>query len=358
MDLLSIASLFQLEGDPVSCVPCGSGHINKTFAVTDTSGKKGILQIINHHVFHDVDALMRNIVAVTRHLKAKCPDPRQVLTLIPARDGAYYIHTEDGQYYRMTEYVDHGISLDQAAFDEDFYQSAVAFGTFQRLLSDFPAETLTEVIPHFHDTPDRFRLFHMALQSDRKNRANLCEDEIRFALAHEKEAGAMMDMLHTGALPLRVTHNDTKLNNVMLDADTRKPLCVIDLDTVMPGLAGNDFGDSIRFGASTALEDEEDLELVHLSLPLFQAYTRGFLSACGKALTRPEIDTLPLSAKLMTLEVGLRFLTDYLNGDTYFSISRENHNLDRCRTQFRLLADMEAKEEEMNRIVQETYSAL
>ncbi len=357
MDLLSIASLFRLEGAPVSCTPCGNGHINKTYTVVDTSGRKSILQAINHQVFRDVDALMRNIVAVTEHLKAKCPDPRQVMSLIPARDGASYIHAEDGQYYRMLVYVD-GVSLEQAATEEDFYQSAVAFGTFQRLLSDFPAETLTEVIPRFHDTPDRYRLFHEALKKDSENRAARCREEIQFVLERENKAGVMLDMLHAGALPLRVTHNDTKLNNVMLDPVTHQPLCVIDLDTVMPGLAGNDFGDSIRFGASTATEDERNLSQVRFSLPLFRAYARGFLSACGKALTQPEIDTLPLAAELMTLEVGLRFLTDHLNGDTYFSISRENHNLDRCRTQFKLLSEMEAQEEEMNRIVLETYRSL
>lgn len=358
MNMNAIVSAFQTDSAPVSCLPSGNGHINKTYTVTTSSGHRYILQCINHRVFKDVDGLMRNVIAVTAHLKKYTADPHRVLTLVPTIEGAFYFQTDDGEYYRMFEFVEHSVCLEQVETANDFYQSAVAFGEFQNQLADFPAESLVETIPHFHDTIDRYRLFKEALAGNLSGRADQCRDEIAFALAREQEAGEMVRMLRDGRLPLRVTHNDTKLNNVMMDEKTRTPLCVIDLDTVMPGLAGNDFGDSIRFGASTAAEDEPDLSKVHFSLPLFEVYTKGFLASCGKALTPLEIETLPLGAKLMTLECGLRFLTDYLNGDTYFSIRRENHNLDRCRTQFKLVADMEKQWEDMNRVIRDVYAAL
>lgn len=353
MNPLAIAARFQLDGVPVSCAPTGMGHINRTYAVVTDTGRRYILQSINHLVFRDVDGLMRNIVAVTEHLRKKIDDPRRVLSFARTRDGKSYLLAEDGHYYRVMDYVENSICLQQAADETDFYRSAAAFGEFQNLLSDFPAQTLTETIPHFHDTPDRFRQFHEALSADVRSRADGCRKEIDFVLAREKDAGVMVDMMRQGILPIRVTHNDTKLNNVLFDAETRLPLCVIDLDTVMPGLAGNDFGDAIRFGACTAVEDEQDLDRVHFSMPLFRAFTDGYLSQCGKALTRAEIDTLPLASRLMTLEVGLRFLTDHLMGDTYFSILRENHNLDRARTQFKLLSEMEEKQANMQQTVQE-----
>ena len=359
MKVDSIASAFRLEGTPVTCAPSGNGHINKTFTVTTSTGHRYILQTINHHVFKDVEGLMNNVIAVTAHLHlCNDHDPRRVLTLVPTLDGTYYTKTNDGNYYRMFEYVENSVCLEQATTENDFFQSAVAFGEFQNQLADFPADTLVETIPHFHDTIDRYRLFRDALHQNLAGRADSCRKEIEFALEREEEAGKMVRMLQAGKLPLRVTHNDTKLNNVMLDAETRTPLCVIDLDTVMPGLAGNDFGDSIRFGASTASEDERDLSKVHFSLPLYRAYAKGFLGACGKTLTRNEIDTLPLGAKLMTLECGVRFLTDHLNGDTYFSIQRENQNLDRCRTQFKLVSEMEERWEDMARVIREIVKEL
>ena len=222
----------------------------------------------------------------------------------------------------------------------------MAFGGFQHTLADFPAGTLHETIPNFHNTPDRYRLFRAALASDRCGRAASVEKEIAFVLMREEQAGALQRMRESGELPLRVTHNDTKLNNVMLDAATHRPLCVIDLDTVMPGLAAYDFGDSIRFGAATAAEDERDLSRVSMSLTRFAAFTRGFLCACP-GLTPRERETLPLGAYTMTLECGMRFLTDYLDGDRYFAVAREGHNLDRARTQLALVADMERKREAM-----------
>lgn len=349
--MLNICGKFQTKGAALSCEPYGNGHINATYLVK-TDEEQYILQRINHHIFQDVPGLMRNVERVTAFLAEKDPDPRHSLHLVPAKDGAAYVEAE-GEFYRMYDFVHDSICLDAPETEEDFYQSAVAFGSFQRQLADFPANELSETIPRFHDTPNRYRALRAAIEKDALGRAASCREEIEFALTREADAAVMINLLAAGELPLRVTHNDTKLNNVMLDAKTRKPLCVIDLDTVMPGLAANDFGDSIRFGANTGAEDEKDLKKISLSLARYEAFARGFLEACGKALTPKEIETLPWGAKLMTLECGVRFLTDYLEGDTYFRIHRPGHNLDRARTQFALVADMEKKWAQMCDIVKE-----
>ena len=242
--------------------------------------------------------------------------------------------------------------LQQPETDEDFYQSAVGFGTFQQLLSDFPAEKLHDTIPNFHNTPDRYRAFLETLERDSMHRAAQVQPEIEFALARQAEMAALQTALKSGELPLRVTHNDTKLNNVLLDAKTRRALCVIDLDTVMPGSSLYDFGDSIRFGAATAAEDERDLSKMEMNLARFRVFTRGYVCACP-GLTEKELELLPLGAKTMTMECGVRFLTDYLDGDHYFAVHRDGQNLDRARTQFKLVADMEKKWNEMQKIVAE-----
>ena len=234
---------------------------------------------------------------------------------------------------------------------EDFYQSAVAFGHFQGLLADYPAQTLHETIVNFHNTVDRFAKFKKAAAEDVMGRAKDVQKEIQFVLDREALAHTLCDMQAEGKLPLRVTHNDTKLNNIMIDDETRKAICVIDLDTVMPGLAVNDFGDSIRFGASTAEEDERDLSKVSCSMELFELYTKGFIEGCQGSLTEAELEMLPVGAMTMTYECGMRFLTDYLEGDHYFKVHRDGHNLDRARTQFTLVKDMEEKLETMNAIV-------
>lgn len=244
------------------------------------------------------------------------------------------------------------MSFDRVEKPEQFYQSAVAFGRFQNMLADYPAETLHETIPNFHNTPARLEALKKAAKEDVVGRVKDVREELEFIYKRRKDACVLMNMLERGELPLRVTHNDTKLNNVMIDNVTGKSLCVVDLDTVMPGLALNDYGDSIRFGASTAAEDEPDLSKVWLDLKLFESYTKGFLDACGDSLTEKELDMLPMGAKIMTLECGIRFLTDYIQGDTYFKIHREHHNLDRCRTQLKLVADMERKWSQMTAIVQ------
>lgn len=339
-----------LDAAPVSCERYGFGHINMTYLVVTASGRRYILQKINDSIFKDVPGLMDNITAVTAYLRKQIADPRGVLTLVPAQNGANYIRHSDGSFWRVYDFVEDSLCLQSPETAEDFYQSAVAFGNFQQQLKDFPADTLCEVIPNFHNTVDRYRIFKEALAADNSGRAKEVEAEIAFALAREQEAGTLVNMLSRGELPLRVTHNDTKLNNVMLDASTRTPLCVIDLDTVMPGLSLYDFGDSIRFGAATAAEDEKDLSKMVMDLSLFETYTKGFLSACP-GLTQNERDMLPMGAKLMTLECGVRFLTDYLNGDVYFHTTYPGQNLDRCRTQFKLVADMESKWDKMKDIV-------
>ena len=349
---IEIAGRFAVDGKIVSCEHYGNGHINETFLAVTESGRQYILQRINRHVFQDVPALMRNICAVTEYLAQRDPDPRRSLHLIPTDTGARFLHDDAGEYWRMYDFVTDSLCLDAAETSTDFYQSALGFGEFQRKLADFPASELTETIPRFHDTPDRYRQFREAMERDPLGRLAGVRAEVDFVLAREEEAGALMHMRAVGELPLRVTHNDTKLNNVLLDAATRQALCVIDLDTVMPGLAAFDFGDSIRFGAATAAEDERDLDKMEMSLDLYETCARGFITACGGALTPAELRSLPLGAKLMTLECGVRFLADYLLGDVYFHIHRPDHNLDRSRTQFKLVADMEKKWARMYEIIE------
>ena len=342
-----ICGQFRLDGLPVSCSRFGNGHINETYLLVTNRAHLYILQKLNGSVFPDLQGVMRNIIAVTAHLRKKEPDPNRVLRLVPTAAGEPYLVTESGEYWRVYEFITGGVCLEQALSPEDFRQSAIAFGRFQNQLADFPADTLVETIPRFHDTPNRYRQLREAVERDPLGRAQSAAREIRGYLSREREASALMEMLNRGELPLRVTQNDTKLNNVMLRDTDHTPLCVMDLDTVMPGLAAMDFGDAIRFGASTAEEDEQDLGKVSLSLELYRAFADGFLAACGERLTPREIETLPLGAKTLTLECGSRFLTDYLNGDVYFHTDYPEHNLIRCRTQLKLAEDMEKKWNEM-----------
>ena len=342
---------FDMKALPATIAPMGNGHINRTYLLTDKLGNKYTFQRINDVIFKDVPSLMENIRLVTEMLREKDPDPRHSLELVKTKDGNSFYHDDTG-YYRMYYFVDQSICLERAENEDEFRMSAEAFGSFQNLRSDFDASKLSETIPMFHDTENRVKNLLKAIEQDKMGRLAEVKEEVEFALARAEEAKYMKGLLEKGELKLRVTHNDTKLNNVLFDENTRKPICVIDLDTIMPGLAANDFGDSIRFGASTATEDELDLDKVTMSLDMFRAYTRGFLSACGSKLTQKEIETLPMGAKMMTYECGIRFLTDYLEGDVYFRIHRENHNIDRARTQFKLVADMEAKTAEMEAIVE------
>ncbi len=350
-----ILSHFALQGEFVSFVPIGCGHINDTLSVTYT-GQDGdrqyILQRINTHVFTKPDELMENVANVTaylaRILREKGGDPaRGTLTVFRTKDGALYHRTDAGGCWRVYNYVDGTYTLESIRDPQDFQKSGEAFGRFQKLLADYPSDTLYETIPHFHDTASRFADFRKAVQADRVNRAQSAQPEIDFVLQREADTHVLVDLLARGELPLRVTHNDTKLNNILFDNETKEGICVVDLDTVMPGLSLYDFGDSIRFGASTAAEDEQDLSKVHFSMELYRAYTRGYLCAAGDSLTAKEIEYLPFSAKLITLECGMRFLTDYLDGDAYFRVGYPEHNLVRCRTQFALVAEMEQKMPQM-----------
>ena len=351
---------FKLKGMVMSAVPYGSGHINDTFLMTlrkdDETEGRVILQRMNKSIFKKPVELMENIWNVTSFLRkeiiAHGGDPeRETLNVIQTKDGRPYFVDSEGDYWRCYVFIEDAKSYDQVESPEDFYQSAVAFGNFQRLLATYPADTLHETIEGFHDTKARFEVFKKAIADDVCGRAASVKEEIDFYLSREDVANVFGDLLEKGEIPLRVTHNDTKLNNVMIDNKTRKGICVIDLDTVMPGLAMNDFGDSIRFGASTAAEDEQDLDKVWCDMEMFDVYTKGFIEGCGGKLTQKEIELLPMGAKVMTYECGMRFLTDYLQGDTYFKIHREGHNLDRCRTHIKLIQDMEAKWDIMNEIV-------
>ena len=351
---------FQLDGMVMKAVRYGSGHINDTFLMTlredDETEGRVILQRMNKSIFTKPVELMENIMGVTSFLRERIienggdPD-RETLNVIPTKDGKPYFIDSEGEYWRCYKFIEDATSYDQVENPEDFYESAVAFGNFQRLLADYPAATLHETIKGFHDTKARFEVFKKAVADDVCGRAASVKEEIDFYLSHEDVANVFGDLLEKGELPLRVTHNDTKLNNIMIDNETHKGICVIDLDTVMPGLAMNDFGDSIRFGASTAAEDEKDLDKVWCDMDLFDVYTKGFIEGCAGRLTEKEIELLPMGAKVMTFECGMRFLTDHLQGDTYFKIHRENHNLDRARTQMKLVQDMEAKWDIMNEIV-------
>lgn len=354
MTIVEIAKQFALDREPVSAEPYGCGHINDTYCVY-AADKRYILQRINHNIFPDVAGLMGNIQRVTETVRASVVaaggDPeRECLQIIPTKDGKPYWEFE-GHYYRMYVFVEQTLSLQKVENPVHFYYAAVAFGRFQCQLADFPAETLCEVIPNFHNTASRYRDFEAAVAADKMGRAASVADEIAFVRARKADTEVLVNLLASGELPLRVTHNDTKLNNVLLDETTGKPLAVIDLDTVMPGSALYDFGDSIRFGTNPAAEDEKDLTKVFCNVDLFEQYTKGFLEACGESLTAKEKELLPFSGYLMTLECGMRFLADYLNGDTYFKIHYPEQNLDRCHTQFKLAADIQQKTDELSAIV-------
>lgn len=283
-------------------------------------------------------------------LPRRDPD-RETLNVLQTRDGADWFLDSSQNYWRVFPFIERSVCLEKVESEKDFYDSAVAFGNFQKQLADFPVEILHETIPNFHNTASRFADFQKAVAEGDQARIALAQAEIAFALDRKEDTSVLTTLLSEGKLPLRVTHNDTKLNNILFDADTHKALCIIDLDTVMPGLSLYDFGDSIRFGANTGAEDETDLSKVGLDLSLFEAFTKGYLEGCAGRLTAKETELLPMGAKLMTYECGIRFLADFLTGDHYFKIHRDHHNLDRARTQFQLVADMEAKWQDMTAIV-------
>ncbi len=356
----TISERFQIEGLFVSAKPFGNGHINDTRIVTtkDEAGKphQYVLQKINKSVFKDVPALMENYASVTEYIRkqiiADGGDPdREVLNLVPSVDGLVYTIDQNGDYWRMLVYVTDSMSYDKVEKPEQFYDSAVAFGHFQYMLRDYPADTLHETIKNFHNTPDRYRQLMEAVELNPCGRLASVMEDVEFAKAREEFAGTLERARIAGKLPLRVTHNDTKLNNILFDTNTGKSICVVDLDTIMPGYSVNDFGDSIRFGATTALEDEADLSKVNFDIELYELYVKGFIKGANGGLTPNELDLLPIGAIMMTYECGMRFLTDYLLGDTYFRTHRPGQNLDRARNQFKLVRDMEAALPKMREIV-------
>ena len=360
MDIKDVVKQFCFEGDFISVEEFGSGHINKTYiALYNYYGneKRYVVQEINTNVFKEPEKLMENVFAVTEYLREIIAEnggnpERETLSFIRTYDGKMYYEAEDGRCFRAYVFVENSVSYDSADTPELFGKSGAAFGKFQNMLSEFPAETLNETIPNFHNTAWRFENeFLQSIFAASSELLSECEDDIEFVTVRRDDMSVLSDLLEDGKLPLRVTHNDTKLNNVMFDEDTNECVCVIDLDTVMPGLALYDFGDSIRFGASTAAEDEQNLDNVSLDLDYFKAYVRGYLSEAGETLTQVEKHYLAFSAKLMTLECGMRFLTDYLNGNIYFKTKYDKHNLIRARNQFKLVEDIEGKLDEMNRIV-------
>lgn len=361
-DLQFLENNFALAGRFVSYDTLVDGHINSTFLLhyenADGSQAAYTVQKINTAVFKNPDDLMRNVVGVTTFLQKKIRenggDPqRETLCFLPAKDGKYYAVDATGSCWRCYHYVDGVYTCNTIDNEAVFYNAGLAFGAFQQQLADYPSETLSETIPNFHNTVSRFADFRKAVADNLAGRRDRVTAEIEFLEARADDAHILLDLIAENKLPLRVTHNDTKLNNILFDKKTNQGICIIDLDTVMPGLSLYDFGDSIRFGANTAAEDETDLKKVSLSLPLYKAYVEGYLHTAKDSLWEAEIEYLPFSAKLMTLECGMRFLTDYLNGDTYFKTAYPEHNLVRCRTQLKLVADMEKKMAQMQEITAE-----
>ena len=346
-NLKEILSKFNIDTD---IEIYGNGHINDTY-LCETS-PRFILQRINTNVFKDPDAVMENICNVTEHVREKIaqaggnPD-RETLNVIPTKTGEIFYKHPDGAAFRMYKFIEASVSYDEAVRPEILTNAGKTFGKFQKMLNDFPAEKLHETIVDFHNTPVRIKQLQEAMKNNLSGRLDSVGEEIKFALDYSRYSAEITDAMESGDVPLRVTHNDTKLNNVLFDEVTDEGVCVIDLDTVMPGSLLYDFGDALRFGASSCAEDETDISKIYFDLEKYEAFAKGFLSEAGANLTKKEIELLPLSALLMTYECGIRFLADHINGDTYFKIHRENHNLDRARNQFALVVDIEKKLPEM-----------
>lgn len=350
---------FKINGEFVSCEPYGNGHINRTYlAIFNENGarKRYILQKINSKLFDPVEKLMQNIELVTefnrQRIKERGGDPdRESLTIVRTVDNKTFLKENEDDYYRVYIFIENTVAYQTVSNPKDFYYSAIAFGNFNNLLAEFDASKLYEILPRFHDTRKRYGDFLTALEKDEFDRAKECQKEIEFIKAREHYYGKIVDMLASGEMPLKVTHNDTKLNNVLLDDKTGEPVAVIDLDTIMPGSICYDFGDSIRFGCNPCEEDEKDLSKVNFRFDLYKVYLEGFLEALGDRITEIEKQNLAFGSMLMTIECGMRFLADYLSGDTYFKTHRPGQNLDRARTQLKLVADMEKIFDDMNALV-------
>ncbi len=355
-DIKTAFEAFGRGGNIVSVNQITAGLINATYLVETDKKEKYILQKINTFVFKKPDELMENIVGVTKHISEKIKEAggdykRENLNFLPCKSGEYYYRDENDGAWRMYIYVDDALTYNKPKNNDIFRSAGQTFGRFMKLLDGYPAATLHETIKDFHYTPARYENFLKAAEADIKGRKAVCEEEIKFVTDRKADTHKLTDLIAEGVLPLRVTHNDTKLNNVLFDINTDKGICVIDLDTIMPGLSLYDFGDSIRSGANKAAEDESDPSKVSIDLTLFEVYVDGFLSETAESLNDAEIENLAFGAKLMTFECGIRFLTDYLEGDVYFRTTHAEHNIVRARNQFRLVADMEKHMDEMNAIV-------
>lgn len=364
-DLEKIFGNFQAEGTFAEAEPYGSGHINDTFAVSCDKGTEKVryvLQRINHNIFKKPDELMNNVVRVTRHIRNKLETQglddidRRVLTVIPTREGKSFHVNGDGNYWRLYIFVEGARTYDVMENLDQAYQAAKSLGDFQKMLVDLDGPELFDTIPDFHNGRMRYAAFEQALKADVCGRAKDAAPEVEFLQEHSWIFDVFPNLASSGQIPMRITHNDTKINNVMIDDVTNEGICVIDLDTVMPGLALYDFGDIMRTTLSPTEEDETDLSKVGMRMERFEAILRGYLSTAGDFLNKAEIDHLVFSGKMITLMIGARFLTDHLAGDTYFKIHRENHNLDRCRTQFKLVQSITENEEEMRKLVKEVIS--
>lgn len=355
-----ISTQFQIYGEILHAEPCKIGHINETYTATYDQGGtqvRYIHQKINQAVFKRPDQVMENVVRVTSHIRQKLTErgekqlTRKVLGVIPARDGKPYYQMPNGDFWRTFVFVEQTRTFEAAETPSQAYEAGKAFGNFQYLLSDIQGPRLHETIPDFHHARKRFDVLKKAVEADHFNRAEAAKREIAFALNHEKLVDVLLKAQAAGKIPERITHNDTKFNNVMLDTASGQQVCVVDLDTVMPGLVLYDFGDMVRTTTSPTLEDEKDLAKVQMHLPMFEALARGYVEAANPFLTKAERSFLTFSGKLITFVIGMRFLTDFLSGDTYFRVHRSEHNLDRCRTQFKLVESITKQEKKMQQFV-------
>ena len=352
------------DGDIVNVKSFGSGIINDTFLVVCKNNNKEdkyILQKINHSIFKNVEKLMENYCNVCDYLKEVVKNnhgdiDRQTITVIPTKEGKSFFKDSLGNYWRAIKFISNTITYDILESENDFYKAGKAFGEFQNMLSEYKAETLYESIPNFHNTKERYKSFINAIERNKANRLDNVINEVNFIIERKSDTSILVDLLQKGKLPLRVTHNDTKISNILMDAKTKEGICVIDLDTIMPGLSLYDFGDAIRSGATHVSEDEKDLNKVFIDLEFFEAFTKGFLEGTANSLTEKEIELLPMAVKIITLEQGIRFLTDYLNGDVYYKTNYNDQNLDRTRTQLKLVKDIEEKLNEMKNIVNKCLS--
>jgi Ser/Thr protein kinase RdoA (MazF antagonist) len=360
-ELQHISKQFQIYGEILHAETLKIGHINETYSATYDQGGtrvRYIHQKVNKNVFKHPPELMRNLMRVTTHIRHKLEAQaaeditRRSLIVIPTRDGQSHYRNSDGEFWRTFVFVEGTQTFEAVQSPAQAFEAGRAFGEFQLHLVDLPGERLTETIPDFHHTRKRFASFVEAVTKDHFNRAKDAKAEVAFALKHEEMVDVMLEAMDKGRVPERITHNDTKFNNVMLDTQTGRAMCVVDLDTVMPGCALYDFGDMVRTTTSPTLEDEPDLSKVKVQMPMFKKLAEGYLSAAGQFLTKSERALIPFSGKLITFEIGLRFLTDFLSGDTYFRIHRPDHNLDRCRTQFKLVGSIERQEEAMLKSVE------